>query len=238
MDLRIPCVTAALTLSTLLGASSASAAPVKGSRSFMVDLHPGNMTSVREIELVATADTAHPDAPTKLELRVGAVDKAPDQILSFTVEAGAEAALASADVVDVNFDGYRDFWVLREMGAKWGRYDVFVYEPKSGKFIQDALSREVATLDNPEIDGASKVIVSSSIGPSEPYRAVRKVQGGHLVMTESCVFHNGQDTNHDDKNEGTLVIQKLVQGILKIVTQKAIAVGPQENPCSLGAPTP
>ena len=225
-------------MSVLLGSSTATADPIKGSRSFMVDLHPGTVSSVRMIELVATVDPDHPHAPTKLELRVGPVDKAPEQVLSFTVEAGAEAALASADVVDVNFDGYRDFWVLREMGAKWGRYDVFVYEPKSGKFIKDNLSREVAALDNPEIDGASKIIVSSSTGPSEPYRAVRKVQGGRLVVTDSRVFHNGKDTNQDDKNEGVLVIQKLVQGILKIVSQKEIAVGLQDNPCAGQPATP
>ncbi len=206
--------------------------PLSHSRSFLVDVKPGDPKSVRMVEIVTTSDPAQPSVAIKAELRVGRVDEPPEEVVSFPVDAGYELVLASADVVDLNFDGYRDFWVVREMGAKWNRYEAYVYEPRTGRFVKDAFAKEVAALDNPDVDEMSKVIVTSSLGPAEPYRTVRKVAGGHTVVVESCMFHNTADTNGDARNDGLLVVQKVVGGALKTVTSKKISVGLGDDPCA------
>lgn len=194
----------------------------------------GDVNSVRMIELVVVGDPENPKVAQSCELRVGPMGKPADQVLTFKVDAGIDTVLASADVVDLNFDGLRDFWVMREAGAKWSRYEAFVWDGRTGRFVKDAFAKEISQLDNPEYDEASKSFVSSSMGPSEPYRTVRKVQGGHTVVVESCAFHNGKDTNQDDQNEGLLVTQKVVGNALK-TTQKQISVKLTENPCTAAA---
>lgn len=202
------------------------------SRTFTMDVRPGDAKSIRTIEIVTTTDPKSPDVAKKVELRIGKPGKAPDQVISFAVDEGVEMVLGSADDVDLNFDGYRDFWVVSDFGAKYARYEAFVFDPKAQRFVKDSLAREVSALMNPEVDMASKRIVTTSIGPADPSRTVRKVQGGHLIVTDSCVFHNDKDYGSDGKGEGLLVVKKLVQGVLKVVTQKPLSVAPGDDPCA------
>ena len=51
---------------------------------------------------------------------------------------------ASFHAEDINFDGYLDFSVLTEFGAKWGSRSYWVYDPASGLFVQNALTRELS----------------------------------------------------------------------------------------------
>jgi hypothetical protein len=50
---------------------------------------------------------------------------------------------ASFQVDDFNFDGYLDFSVLTEFGAKFGSRSYWVYDPDSGLFVQNELTREL-----------------------------------------------------------------------------------------------
>ena len=45
---------------------------------------------------------------------------------------------------DINFDGYLDFSVLTEFGAKWGSRSYWVYDPASGLFAENELTRELS----------------------------------------------------------------------------------------------
>jgi hypothetical protein len=65
---------------------------------------------------------------------------------------------------------------------------------------------------------------------------VRKIVGGRTVVVESCAFHNGKGATPEAPNEGTLVVQKLVGGALKTVTQKQVSLSPGENPCAASSP--
>ena len=203
------------------------------SRTFTLDVRPGDAKTIRTIEVVTQADPKDPEVAKKVDLRIGRPGKAPDQTLSFSVDEGVDLVLQSADDVDINFDGFRDFWVLRQIGAKYARYEAFVFDPKTQRFVKDAVAREVSELDNPEVDGASKRIVTTTLGPAEPSRTVRKMIGGRLVVTDSCVFQNGHDTDGDGRNDGLLVVKKLVQGMLKVVSQKQLSVSPGDDPCAL-----
>lgn len=45
---------------------------------------------------------------------------------------------------DINFDGYLDFSVLSEFAGKWGSETFWVYDPASGRFVQNALTHELS----------------------------------------------------------------------------------------------
>jgi hypothetical protein len=45
---------------------------------------------------------------------------------------------------DANFDGYADLLIGNDGGAKWSGYQVFLYDPVSGTFVENALSRELS----------------------------------------------------------------------------------------------
>jgi hypothetical protein len=45
---------------------------------------------------------------------------------------------------DVNFDGYADLLLGHDGGAKWVGYQIYFYDPASGSFVQNELSREMS----------------------------------------------------------------------------------------------
>ena len=56
------------------------------------------------------------------------------QPINFAVTFGAR---------DINFDGYLDFYVLTEFAAKWGSRSYWVYDPASGLFVENQLTRQL-----------------------------------------------------------------------------------------------
>jgi hypothetical protein len=103
----------------------------------------------------------------------------------------AEALLASVDIVDANFDGHPDIVVVRELGAKWTRVDVFLFDPKSHHFAATSgLSRAIATLSNATFDATHRTITTRDVGPSNPSRVTYAIDGASLRMVDSCRFIN------------------------------------------------
>ena len=49
---------------------------------------------------------------------------------------------------DVNFDGYLDFSVLAEFGGTFGAQSWWIYDPASGRFVQNELTRQLRKLGN------------------------------------------------------------------------------------------
>jgi sugar lactone lactonase YvrE len=50
---------------------------------------------------------------------------------------------ATFSAYDINFDGYLDFSVLAEHGAKYGQSSIWVYDPGSGLFVQNELTQQL-----------------------------------------------------------------------------------------------
>lgn len=209
------------------------AAPAEVERSFVISIKPSKADSVRTIELAAQETEGVNGARSTLaQLRVRKrVDEATEQVLSFKLDASSDVALRSAEFVDLNFDGYKDFWVVREFGAKWLSYEVFMFDAKAGRFVKDAFAKAVEKLANPEIDASTKTIVTTNLGPAAPSRTVRKVAGNSLRVLSRCVFHNEDDVNGDDKSDGILVLERLVKGVLAIVEKRKLALPSGEDPC-------
>jgi hypothetical protein len=59
---------------------------------------------------------------------------------------------ATFETNDVNFDGYLDFSVLAEYGAKYQSSWWWIYDPKSGRFIQNELTKELHDLGSNGVD--------------------------------------------------------------------------------------
>ena len=70
-------------------------------------------------------------------------DGEPLQVLRITSDQGINFG-ATFHTEDINFDGYLDFSVLTEFGAKWGSRSYWVYDPASGLFAENELTRELS----------------------------------------------------------------------------------------------
>jgi len=62
-------------------------------------------------------------------------------------------------VIDMNFDGYKDFRVVSWVGSTWNRgYHVWLYNPKSGRFCYDV---DLSNLSSPIVFDARTQTVST-----------------------------------------------------------------------------
>ena len=86
---------------------------------------------------------------------------------------------------DYNFDGHKDYALLRESNGKQHYWDVYLFDPRSGKHI---LHEQLSHLPNPQPDTASMEIRciypgghSGALFGREDY----KWAGDHLVYVRS-----------------------------------------------------
>ena len=85
---------------------------------------------------------------------------------------------------DINFDGCLDFSVLGEFGGAWGSQLWWVYEPASGRFVENELTRELGQLRNNgyQIDSEKHAIEIESLMAGCPQLVTRyRVENNHLV---------------------------------------------------------
>ncbi len=89
---------------------------------------------------------------------------------------------------DVNFDGYKDIFVLDEHGAKWGRRKYWLFDPASGRFNETPLARQLSDLAPNGIvfDFQAKEIRTDDFhGHCFPCNRTYKTSGDHLFMAEA-----------------------------------------------------
>jgi len=95
---------------------------------------------------------------------------------------------------DLDSDGYPDLAGIREFGAKWARYCVWLYDPRQHVFVKNFLAEQMELLTNlTSSDGA--LVSSSGIGPTNPWQAVYQITGAkgsrperQLVPLFSCLL--------------------------------------------------
>jgi hypothetical protein len=70
---------------------------------------------------------------------------------------GASGGAVAPDLVkfsrfeDANFDGYADLLLANEFGATWMGYEVFLYDPAAGSFVENDLSRALSRLGGQDL---------------------------------------------------------------------------------------
>jgi hypothetical protein len=96
-------------------------------------------------------------------------------------------------VHDLDSDQHPDLAGIREFGAKWARYCVWLYDPKQHFFAKDFLAEQMELMTNLEpLSGGQ--ILTSHMGPENMWRAAYKITGvvgsrpeRQLVPVYSCL---------------------------------------------------
>jgi len=99
---------------------------------------------------------------------------------------------------DVNFDGYLDISFVRDGGAKWASREYYIFDPRSGRYISNALTQDLAGVQENGIsfDSQTHEIRAPFMGP-EACRGglnVYRIQNGRLseVQEEKVTPSSGQ----------------------------------------------
>ena len=113
-------------------------------------------------------------------------------------------------IADLDFDGHLDLAGIREFGAKWERYCVWLYDQKQRRYMKDFLAEQMELLTNLEPLGGRQ-ISSSHIGPANSWIAVYRVAGEdgswpvrQLVPVRSCLV---ESTPNGEKPTAVVITQ-------------------------------
>jgi hypothetical protein len=68
----------------------------------------------------------------------------PKPFQTLTVTGNSPHDLTFSRFEDANFDGYADLLLGHDHGAKWEGYEIHFYDPASGRFVENDLSREMS----------------------------------------------------------------------------------------------
>jgi hypothetical protein len=96
--------------------------------------------------------------------------------------------------MDFDFDRHPDLAGIREFGAKWARYCVWLYDPRQHIFVKNFLAEQMELLTN--LNSLEDGLVSSSqMGPTNTWQAVYRIAGAtgsrperQLVPVFSCLL--------------------------------------------------
>jgi hypothetical protein len=128
-------------------------------------------------------------------------------------------------VTDLDFDGHPDLAGIREFGASWARYCVWLYDPKQHVYVKDFLAKQMELLTNLKSLGGNR-ISSSHIEPASSWVILYRVMGGdgswpvrQLVPVRSCSAPQGEKPTalvitHFDG--GQVIVDKQELGIVNL----------------------
>jgi hypothetical protein len=129
-------------------------------------------------------------------------------------------------IADLDFDGYADLAGIREFGAKWARYCVWLYDPKQHVYVKDFLAEQMELLTNLKPLGDSEVS-SSHMEPANSWIAVYRVAGAdgswpvrQLVPIRSCLV----ESTSKGKKPTALVIAQFEGGKIVVHRQDAARI--------------
>jgi hypothetical protein len=127
-------------------------------------------------------------------------------------------------VSDFDFDRHPDLAGIREFGAKWARYCVWLYDPKQRIFVKDFLAEQMELLVNLK-PLAGRQISSSRMGPANIWRAVYRVTGSEgsrperqLVPVCSCLV----ETTPGGEKPTAVVMTRYESGQAVVQRQEAV----------------
>lgn len=134
---------------------------------------------------------------------------------------------------DINFDGYLDFSVLGEFGGTWGSQLWWVYEPASGRFVQNELTRELGQLRNNgyQIDPEKHTIQIESLMAGCPQLVTRyRVEDDHLIKIHEEIGKQiiKASSTRRDLPAGvpcTVAVSELVAGTMRVTQVRQFVDG-------------
>jgi hypothetical protein len=148
----------------------------------------------------------------------------PFQTIAVTGEGGPHSLLSSR-FEDANFDGYTDLLLGNDGGAKWGGYAVYFYDPRSGTFVQNGLSREMSErLRGNELlfhRGTGEIEVNRLVAgcqENDPVSEAFVIAGAHLRQTGQADLVPGKEGCY------RVIRRVLPSGALKEISRRRVAV--------------
>lgn len=146
------------------------------------------------------------------------------------VAAVGEQFLTQFVVRDFDSDRHPDLAGIREFGAKWARYCVWLYDPKQHFFVRDFLAEQMELLTNLE-PLAGGQISTSHMGPENMWRAVYRITGAQgsrperqLVPVYSCLV----ETKPGEEKPRAVVMTRYHGGQAVVYRQDAVKMGMNE----------
>ncbi|MGA2131132.1 MAG: hypothetical protein ABSH50_02370 [Bryobacteraceae bacterium] len=124
---------------------------------------------------------------------------------------------------DVNFDGYLDFAVLVERAGAWGSEQWWVYDPSSGRFVNNPLTQDLRALQAGEfeIDPEKQVIGARQL--TEPWGCGSTVDRYRVVNHRLLLIHMEAPEAQD--NRCRVVVSDLADGVMHITEVRQFADG-------------
>ncbi len=95
-------------------------------------------------------------------------------------------------VQDINFDEYGDIGVLVNGGAKWGSYQYWVYNTKTGTFVTSSLTDELAAIAFNDIafDKTNQRLIVRNLPGVGASRSIYQLTAGHFRLLETREWRN------------------------------------------------
>jgi hypothetical protein len=144
----------------------------------------------------------------------------------------------SVKAMDLDFDGLPDIQGVRDFGGKWAKHCVWLYDPNRGRFIQDALSRQMEDLENLGVDAQSRLVFAYTIGPTLPTRDEYRIDSRsevrgerRLLPVRSCQL----DTGAAEGAVRTVKVVRYSSG-QEAVERRTVSAD-CNDPCGDGCPT-
>jgi len=155
------------------------------------------------------------------------------------IDAHATFFVSRLKTADLDFDGLPDILAVRDYGGKWVEYCVWLFDPNEGRFVQNALSRQMEDLENLTVDTEHCRIVSFTIGPTFPSRDEYRIDSRsglrntqrRLLPVRSCELDAGQT----EGSPRTASVVTYVDG-QEVVRRRTVS-GDCNDACGDGCPT-
>lgn len=150
-----------------------------------------------------------------------------------------ETFVAGVKTMDLDFDGLPDILAVRDFGSKWAKHCVWLFDPNRGRFIQDALSRQMEDIVNLGVDAERRQIFAYTIGPTWPMRDEYRIDSRsvvrdaerRLVPVRSCEL----DTGAEERADRTVSVVKYVSG-QEVVERRTVSAD-CNDPCGDRCPS-
>jgi hypothetical protein len=130
---------------------------------------------------------------------------------------GAQMLTERFQLVDIDLDGYADLALFREGGGTWGSYTYWLFDPASGRFVRNALSRDLDAIRSNGIvaDPAAHTLQAPHLYYGCPLAAydLYAVQDGRLQLIET----HSRDLGHEPADTCVVVVARRVDGRLQRV---------------------
>ena len=123
---------------------------------------------------------------------------------------------------DINFDGYLDIGIVVNGGAKWASYQYWIFNPKTGKFVTSALTKDFSNVISNQIKFDTKhkqIITNNFYGPAITNKTVYQVVGGRLKIMEEYHQEQSTDENSQPIEKCTITVKKYMESKVKATNE-------------------